>query len=141
MSALNEFVRQMFVAQLQLEVADARLLAKVEPSYPPLSKRFVRDNGTYTGALQLPNVELVTDGIDEITEKGIRTVDGMERPADVIIYGTGFQASQFLTPMQVTGAGGRDLHDHWGDDARAYGITVPGFPNCSCSTGPTPTLW
>jgi len=37
----------------------------------------------------------------------------------VIIYGTGFQASKFLTPMQVTGRDGVDLHEHWKGDARA----------------------
>ncbi len=49
-------------------------------------------------------------------------------------YGTGFQASKFLTPMRVKGRGGADLHAQWNGDARAYmGITVPNFPNCSCS--------
>ena len=67
--------------------------------------------------------------IREITPTGVVTADGVEHDVDVIIYGTGFQASKFLTPMKVTGRDGVDLHEQWGGDARAYlGITVPGLP-------------
>jgi len=55
----------------------------------------------------------------------------VEHEVDVIIYGTGFQASKFLTPMTVTGPRPESTSTkHWKGDARAYlGITVPGFPN------------
>jgi 4-hydroxyacetophenone monooxygenase len=59
----------------------------------------------------------------------------------VIIYGTGFNASKFLTPMTVTGRDGLDLHEHWAGDARAYlGVTVPGFPNLFCLYGPNTNI-
>ena len=45
------------------------------------------------------------------------TADGVAHDVDVIIYGTGFQASKFLTPMKVTGRDGVDLHEHWKGDA------------------------
>jgi 4-hydroxyacetophenone monooxygenase len=86
-------------------------------------------------------VELVTTSIERVTEKGVRLVDGREIPADVIIYGTGFQASSFLTPMKVTGRGGRDLHEWWDGDSRAYlGITVPHFPNLFLMYGPNTNI-
>jgi len=57
------------------------------------------------------------------------------------VYGTGFQASHFLSPMQVTGRGGVDLHEQWAGDARAYlGITIPGFPNFFCLYGPNTNI-
>jgi 4-hydroxyacetophenone monooxygenase len=57
------------------------------------------------------------------------------------VYGTGFQASHFLEPMQVTGTGGADLHEQWAGDARAYlGITIPGFPNFFCLYGPNTNI-
>jgi 4-hydroxyacetophenone monooxygenase len=140
-SMLNEFVRQMLVGHLGAEVTDPEILAKVQPNYPPIAKRALRDNGAYTRALQADNVEIVTDQIAEITEKGVRTVDGTERPADVIVYGTGFQASKFLTPMRVTGRNNADLHERWGGDARAYlGITVPEFPNLFLLYGPNTNI-
>ena len=50
---------------------------------------------------------------------------------------TGFHPNKYLWPMEITGRGGRVLHDEWGDDPRAYlGITVPGFPNLFCLYGP-----
>ena len=59
----------------------------------------------------------------------------------MIIYGTGFQASKFLTPMTVTGRDGVDLHEQWAGDARAYlGVTVPGFPNLFCLYGPNTNI-
>jgi 4-hydroxyacetophenone monooxygenase len=43
--------------------------------------------------------------------------------------------------MQVTGAGGAQLHDKWGMDARAYlGMSIPGFPNLFCLYGPNTNL-
>jgi 4-hydroxyacetophenone monooxygenase len=43
--------------------------------------------------------------------------------------------------MRVIGRDGRDLHEHWDGDARAYlGITVPGFPNFFCLYGPNTNL-
>jgi 4-hydroxyacetophenone monooxygenase len=140
-SPMNDLVRELFTAFLRDEFTDDDLLAKVLPQYPPVSKRVVRDNGAWAKALTAPNVDLVTERIDEITERGIRTADGVEHEVDVIVYGTGFQASNFLTPMQVTGRGGVDLHDHWAGEARAYlGITVPEFPNLFLMYGPNTNI-
>lgn len=101
----------------------------------------LRDNGVWAGALKRDNVSLVTAGIREITPKGVVTADGEEHQVDVIVYGTGFQASKFLTPMRVTGRGGLDLHERWGAEARAYlGITIPGFPNLFCLYGPNTNI-
>jgi len=59
----------------------------------------------------------------------------------VIIYGTGFTASEFLVPMKVVGTGGVDLHERWGGDARAYlGLTVPEFPNLFLLYGPNTNI-
>ncbi len=69
------------------------------------------------------------------------TADGVAHDVDVIIYGTGFTASKFLTPMTVKGRGGRDLHEQWDGEARAYlGVTVPGFPNLFCLYGPNTNI-
>jgi len=127
---------------LEAEFADRPdLVDKVVPSYPPSAKRLLRDNGVWARAIKRDNVTLVTDDIAEITPTGIVTGDGAEHEVDVIIYGTGFTASKFLTPMQVRGRDGVDLHEHWKGDARAYlGITVPGFPNLFCLYGPNTNI-
>ncbi len=138
----NDILRQLLTGYLGQQFADRPdLLDKVVPTYPPGAKRLLRDNGVWADALQRDNVQLLTDGIREITPSGIVSTDGVVHDVDVIIYGTGFQASKFLTPMQVTGRNGVDLHEHWKGDARAYlGITVPGFPNLFCLYGPNTNI-
>ena len=141
-SELNALGRMLLVEYLKAEFADRPdLLAKVVPTYPPGSKRGLRDNGIWAKTLKRDNVELITDPIELITPKGVRTADGVEHEVDVLIYGTGFTASKFLTPMTVRGRGGVDLHEQWGGDARAYlGVAVPGFPNLFCLYGPNTNI-
>jgi 4-hydroxyacetophenone monooxygenase len=140
---LNDMGRQLQTAYLQAEFGDRPdLLAKVIPDYPVGAKRMIRDNGVWARTLKRENVELVTSGILAITPEGVVDGDGIEHPVDVLIHGTGFLASRFLTPMKVTGRGGIDLHERWqGDDARAYlGVTVPDFPNFFMLYGPNTNI-
>jgi 4-hydroxyacetophenone monooxygenase len=141
-SAVNEMLRALLTAYVQAEFAGRPdLAAACLPGYPPGAKRMIRDNGVWARTLQRENVRLVTTPIERITEAGLLTADGALHEADVLIYGTGFQASRFLTPMQVTGRNGVDLHEHWKGDARAYlGITIPGFPNLFCLYGPNTNI-
>jgi 4-hydroxyacetophenone monooxygenase len=141
-SAMNEMVRMVLAEYLRAEFADRPdLLPAVIPNYPPGAKRMLRDNGVWPGALKRANTRLVTTAIAEITSTAIVTDDGEEHAVDVIVYGTGFQASKFLTPMKVTGRAGIDLHEHWSGEPRAYlGIGVPGFPNLFCLYGPNTNI-
>jgi 4-hydroxyacetophenone monooxygenase len=141
-SELNDAVRQMLTAHMTTEFAAApELLDLVVPTYPPIAKRVLRDNGSWAGALCRDDVHLITEDITEITPRGVVTADGTEHDVDVIVYGTGFQASGFLMPMTVVGRNGVDLHEHWAGDARAYlGITVPGFPNLFMLYGPNTNI-
>jgi 4-hydroxyacetophenone monooxygenase len=141
-SELNELLRTMLVEAMQLQYEDRPdLWEKVEPKYPPASKRIIVDNGVWAQALHRGNVDLITDEIERITPEGVVTVDGQTREFDVIIYGTGFQPSRFLTPMKVIGRGGVGIHDRWNGDARAYlGITVPGYPNFFVMYGPNTNI-
>ncbi|MFN0094155.1 MAG: flavin-containing monooxygenase [Dehalococcoidia bacterium] len=141
-SADNQQLRDIMVAYMQGQLADRPdLLDKAIPMYPPASKRIVLDNGVWPNTIKRENVKLVTTPIKEITPRGVRTEDGVEIAVDVIIYGTGFQASKFLTPMQVRGRDGQDLHTQWGGNARAYmGVTVPNFPNFFMLYGPNTNI-
>jgi 4-hydroxyacetophenone monooxygenase len=141
-SAMNDMMRMVLTGYLQAEFADRPdLVDKMIPSYPPSAKRLLRDNGVWAGALKRDNVTVVTEPIARITPAGVVTADGIEHPVDVIVYGTGFQASKFLTPMTVKGRGGVDLHETWAGDARAYlGVTVPNFPNLFCLYGPNTNI-
>ncbi len=141
-SAENDELRKMFTQILEeLCGDDKELLAKVTPHYPPGGKRILFDNGNWIRALRRDNVKLITDRIVEINETGVKTADGKQYDADVLIYGTGFLASRFLWPMQVKGKGGVDLQTQWNGDPRAYlGITIPNFPNLFCLYGPNTNI-
>jgi 4-hydroxyacetophenone monooxygenase len=141
-SMMNDIVRMMLTEYINAEFGDRPdLLEKVLPTYPPGAKRMLRDNGVWAGALKRDNVQLITTPIREITASGIVMEDGQAHDVDILIYGTGFHASKFLTPMAITGRAGIDLHAQWDGDARAYlGVTVPGFPNLFCLYGPNTNI-
>jgi 4-hydroxyacetophenone monooxygenase len=138
----NLGLREMAAAALAAQVMDRPdLLPNVVPTYPLGGKRAVLDNGVWLGALKRPNVDLVTEAIVRITPRGVVTADGVEHEVDVLIYGTGFTASKFLSGLKITGRGGRELHDVWAGDARAYlGMTTPGFPNFFMIYGPNTNI-
>ena len=87
--------------------------------------------------LERENVELVCGRVQRITEGGVVAEDGTERPADTIIWGTGFQCHDFVAPMRIEGLGGRELNEVWAERPEAYlGTTVSGFPNMFVMYGP-----
>jgi 4-hydroxyacetophenone monooxygenase len=137
-SAESDLLRTKLTAYLEAQIGEEDWLREhVLPSYPPGSKRIVRDDGTWVGTLKRPNVDVVKGGVREITPDGIIAEDGQFVPCDVIVYGTGFKASDFLLPMTVTGRGGADIQTRWHGTAAAYmGVTVPDFPNLFLLYGP-----
>ncbi len=141
-SAKNRELRDTLTRHLMAEYEGRPDLQRVMiPRYPPYGKRMLRDNGAWASALKQPNVTVVTDRIERVTPVGIVTADGTEHELDVIVYCTGFHAWRFLGGINVTGAGGADLHQRWGQNPAAYlGITVPGFPNLFCLYGPNTNL-
>ncbi len=138
----NALLREMLTAAIKPQTDDApELLAKIIPEYPFGGKRSLRDNGKWVEALKRPNVDLVTEPIAEINATGVKTKDGHQYDADVLIYGTGFHASNFLRTFKVHGRGGVELHEQWNGDARAYlGMTVPHFPNFFIIYGPNTNI-
>lgn len=121
---------------LARKVTDPELRAKLTPNYPAGCKRPLMSREWYP-TFALPNVSLETTPIAELTERGVRTVDGVEHRVDTIIYGTGFTAADYLASIDVYGAGGRHLRDDWSDGAEAYlGTLVAGYPNFFVLYGP-----
>ena len=122
--------------QINKAIKDPELRRKVTPTDEVGCKRVMLTDEWYP-ALTEPNVDLVTDRIAEVTPAGVRTADGVERPADVLVLATGFKAHGFVAPMEVVGVDGRTLADTWAGVPRAYlGLTVPGFPNMFALYGP-----
>jgi len=140
--AANAYFRRLLTEAIEAQVAGRPdLLAKLIPNYPAGGKRLLVDNGLWSQTMRRENVDLVTTPIEEIRAEGVVTNDGHLHAADVIIYGTGFQASKFIWPMRIVGRNGLEIQDAWQGDARAYlGITAPGFPNLFMIYGPNTNL-
>jgi cation diffusion facilitator CzcD-associated flavoprotein CzcO len=131
---------QLWRRQLNAQIADPELRAKCVPDYVMGCKRVVFSTEWYR-TLARPNVELVTEPIERIATDGVVTAGGTVRPADAIVYGTGFRSVEFLAPMTITGRDGWQLQDAWRDGAQAYlGVSVSGFPNFFMLYGPNTNL-
>jgi cation diffusion facilitator CzcD-associated flavoprotein CzcO len=116
---------------------DRKLWKATTPDYPVGCKRILITSDWFP-TLRRENVELVTGAIREVTEDGVVDSDGRTHPVDAVIFGTGFNATEFLAPMEVRGRDGVSLAgDAWARGAEAYlGITVPAFPNMFLLYGP-----
>jgi cation diffusion facilitator CzcD-associated flavoprotein CzcO len=121
-------------------IKDPKLRAALTPNYKLGCKRVLVSDDYYP-TFNCSNVELVTAGIDEVREHSIVTSDGVERPIDVLIYGTGFRATEPLIGCRIIGKGGVGLREVWQKRMSAYlGVTVSGFPNFFMLLGPNTGL-
>jgi cation diffusion facilitator CzcD-associated flavoprotein CzcO len=124
---------------LRREVRDRAVRKKLTPRYALGCKRPAFSND-YLATFNRDNVHLETSPIEAITPGGVRTADGTEHSADVLVLATGFKVfeSGNMPPYPVRGKGGVDLEEWWDANRfQAYeGVSVPGFPNLFTILGP-----
>ena len=126
------------VKHIKKQISDPVLRAKVTPDYTIGCKRIILSDTLYP-ALCRDNVSLhdKTQGIKEITETGIITQDGENLELDLIVYSTGYDATDGVISYPVIGREKKQLGDFWQEYPRAYlGTSAPGFPNLFIVTGP-----
>jgi cation diffusion facilitator CzcD-associated flavoprotein CzcO len=122
--------------QIKSAIGDPELRRKVTPAYEFGCKRIMLTDDWYP-TLTRDNVELIAEGIERVTRRGVRDATGVERPADALVLATGFASHDFVAPMEIVGSGGRTLAQAWAEVAHAYlGLSVPGFPNMFLLYGP-----
>ncbi len=122
------------------QVRDPEKFRHLIPDYKIGCKRILISNDWYS-AVDQSHVELVSTGIERVVEEGVITTDGALHKLDTIIMGTGFAASEFLAPINITGRNGVSLNQAWTNGSEAYkGITVSGFPNLFMLYGPNTNL-
>ncbi len=121
---------------LENNVTDPGLRERLRPDYRAACKRLIFSADFYQ-AIQQPNAELVTNGIEQVEAAGVRTLDGRLHKLDVLVLATGFRADRFVRPTVVRGRDGVDLDKVWAERPMAYlSLSVPGFPNFFMLNGP-----
>ena len=135
----NDAMRELFTAAMLGQISDQSLVDKVIPDYPPFGKRMLQDNGAWLQALHLPNVTLLSEGVECISSKGVVS-SGKELEFDTIIFATGFRAQDFFSPINIDGGSG-SYDKIYGDSPRSYlGITFSSMPNFFAMYGPGTNL-
>ena len=123
---------------LEKQVPDPVLRKKLTPDFVIGCKRIILSSTLYP-ALVRPNVTVhdKTQGIAAINAQGIQTQDGQQVDLDLIVWSTGYDATDGVISYPVIGKDGRTLADAWKAFPRAYlGTAMPGFPNLFVVTGP-----
>ena len=128
------------VKQLNEQVTDEDLRAKLQPPFPIGCKRVLVSNSYYP-SLQRDNVELIDAAAQSLTAKGVIDARGQEHEVDVVIFATGFEAANPAFAKDLVGRGGRLLCERWKTGMEAYlGSSVPEFPNLFFLAGPNTIL-
>jgi cation diffusion facilitator CzcD-associated flavoprotein CzcO len=137
---LMTIVQKIGLKHIERQVVDTVLRDTVTPSDVIGCKRILLSD-TWYPTISSPSVDLMTECIQHISAEGVVTSDGCVHAVDAIIFGTGFQASKFLSKLDIRGANGIVLNEVWRNGAEAYlGASVVGFPNLFLITGPNTGL-
>ena len=138
--AANETASAFIRAKIAEVVHDPVVAERLTPRDHPFATKRPPIDTDYFETFNRDNVLLVdvrADPIQAVTPTGIQTGTA-HYPLDVIVYATGFDAMTGpLLGLNITGAGGVRLRDHWAAGPLTYlGLQVPGFPNLFTITGP-----
>ncbi|BEJ17999.1 hypothetical protein CspHIS471_0702760 [Cutaneotrichosporon sp. HIS471] len=107
--------------------APPNLKDKIVPNFPFQAKRYIFEDG-YFAAINQPQNRAVYGRIAGLTPTGVRTDDGEEIPADVVVLSTGYAADHI--DMQVDGENDSTRnYEGKGDLLYYHGIALPGMPN------------
>ncbi|WP_156474840.1 flavin-containing monooxygenase [Zhongshania aliphaticivorans] len=121
---------------IRRNIDSPKLRSKLTPDFRFNCKRTLLSDAYYP-ALNMANVDLITDGIARFYEDGIETDKGDKIDVDVVVYATGFQVpnDQF---NRIFSRDGQSLSSVFKEDmSGAYlGTSVSRFPNMFTMLGP-----
>jgi cation diffusion facilitator CzcD-associated flavoprotein CzcO len=137
---VGKLIESLALRYLRSAVEDPALRAKLTPTFRLGCKRVLISSAFYR-AIAKPNVELIDEPIGSISGDSVRTTYGTTRHFDVLICGTGFNATKPPVARLLNGRGGVLLADRWSPHMSALrGTTVQDFPNLFLLVGPNTAL-
>ena len=117
-------------------VKDPVKVAACTPDYALGCNRILLSRDWYPTVAR-DDVRVLRTGVSAMTRTGVVTSEGDEIAADVVVWCTGFTATEYLAPIRITGRDGVEIRDAWAAGPEAYlGVSTPGFPNLFMSYGP-----
>jgi cation diffusion facilitator CzcD-associated flavoprotein CzcO len=133
MPLYDAYSRLLYRGLLRRTVQDRATRAKLLPRYGILAKRPVISSA-FLPIFNRPNTDLITTPIERITPTGVRTTDGVEHPADLIVAATGYELwtdPETYRPGTIIGRDGLDLAVQYRTHGLASyaGSAYPGMPN------------
>lgn len=136
---VNNMVQDFIRRKIATTVQNPEIARTLSPTRR-YAQRPICDSGYYK-IFNRENVSLVDiqkTPIQEITENGIRTQDGVEHDLDVIIFATGYDGVVgSIKRVGIYGRGGRAISEAWKDEPLSYlGMVTNGYPNMFMLSGP-----
>ncbi|WP_422747743.1 flavin-containing monooxygenase [Mycobacterium sp. WMMD1722] len=133
MPLYDAYCRALYRLLLRVVVRDPATRRALVPRYGILAKRPVISSA-FLPALNDPHTHLVTTPIERITAAGVRTVDGVEHPADLLVTATGYELwtdPETYRTGTVLGTAAFDLAEFYREQGlSAYaGTSHPRLPN------------
>lgn len=140
-SVFDGLCRLFYRALLRARVHDKPTRRALMPRYGIFGKRPIFTND-FLPAFNAASTALITTPIDRVTATGIRTTDGVEYPADLIVMATGYEMwtdPETYRPGMILGRNGIDVAEEYAvNGLRAYnGTSHPELPNRWDLVGPS----
>jgi cation diffusion facilitator CzcD-associated flavoprotein CzcO len=120
MPLYDSYCRTLYRLLVRVVVEDPATRRALIPRYGIMAKRPVISS-SFLPALNNPNTHLITTPIDRITRTGVRTADGVDHPADLLVLATGYELwtdPETYRPATILGDQGFDLAEYY----RAHGL-------------------
>lgn len=113
------------MSRWMLKRAPEDIKDKIIPDFPYGGKRIIFDGG-YLRSLNYPNVKMVWDSLDRVSETTITTGKGQTFSPDVIALATGFATE---IGLEMFGREGYSILTDRSHTRQYLGTSTPGFPN------------
>jgi len=137
---VNDAAAQFVCDKIAERVKDPDTARKLMPRGQVLGAKRLCADTHYYETFNRDNVSLIDlseEPLESVTRLGVKTSKKVY-PLDMLILATGFDAmTGALDRIEIKGAGGKTLKQHWSSGARTLlGLTVAQMPNLFLITGP-----
>ncbi|MCS5734509.1 flavin-containing monooxygenase [Herbiconiux daphne] len=138
--ALLERARNASLRYLESAVTDPELRAKLTPDYEIGCKRILGP-GRYYASMVQDNVTLEASALSRIEGSTAHSAGGAAFDLDVLVFATGFDATEPRFATLIRGRDGSTLAESWSDGMKSTAsISTPGFPNLFITNGANTSL-